>query len=864
MLVSLILLAILMIGAVSAADTPDSPTTDGGGNKDLNILESPMTDSESLGDGGDSEIEIDDEVYVDDNFIDIKLNKGAEGYITVNNTDDDNLILNKDLSDDDWNKEDDGDGEHVHYYINGQMLNLGVGEYNLNVTYFNQNDEEVTSAFEHVALIERVPHIEIFDEVYFYEDFAIVTLRSDAEGRIVVSDGDENIYLDADLEDEEIWEPDHQGDFNIYYIKSSMLNPSLNGNKHINVTYYDSNDEIILTEEKDVTIWAEKIIDDPTNDVTIKINLLNNILELDTPIVSIRARDGAENNVIADLFIYDEKFTFERKLNEFESELIVDDEIDPAYNWYLIKPSCFNNDHWDDGRLELTYELDGGDPPIEVKDVEIPFYNYVNCVRDISVISQYEFITVNCPYNATGKIKVYVKKGDVDPICYEKDVLPGGYLTWTLSELNINSVGEYSFSVYNNDDEICEPFTKEIGSPIDISEFYFTDSMEGPIEFNMEDITEANVTVVGNGITELINASLSDLVRYEHHWRVVYYVPATTLGLQAGETYEVAVTLNIDGYEPIKKSGNITFLEPLTNETGNVKLTVYPANFTVGSEELLFYVAPPSDANGKIVVTCDGDVVLEDAINQVDERIFEYVFENDCSEISFTYEQLKFRGGGLNYYVATLNGEIIKQDIVDPEEFDWEHQSWEDTEITFYGNFIAGDKFISTNYYHTQKVDDNASFTKSKLDNVDRQTEYRYIVWLWKEGNFVRNETGTFTVTNSTGDDESLINIEDDGYTYYVYIDYTSNYFEASVRDLDFIDVGTHDMVFTYFDENDDPVVSISTPITFVIGESDDNEIKIDLDSLGDPCWYIDCDVNCRVIFYIGEKIVYNGTLKYE
>lgn len=165
MLIALVLLAVLTIGAVSA--TEDIASDDGlAASDDVTVIADgddndldPVVDESGEGDGNEEEEEynpiyIYEEAYVNSTIGSVYLDYNASGRIVVN--DENNEYLNESLSDLPY----DDDGEGFYYYFDSEMFNppLEAGDYELTVTYFNDDGVGVYNRTSGIELVNRVSY----------------------------------------------------------------------------------------------------------------------------------------------------------------------------------------------------------------------------------------------------------------------------------------------------------------------------------------------------------------------------------------------------------------------------------------------------------------------------------------------------------------------------------------------------------------------------------------------------------------------------------------------------------------------------------------------------------------------------------
>jgi hypothetical protein len=232
---------------------------------------------------------------------------------------------------------------------------------------------------------------------------------------------------------------------------------------------------------------------------------------------------------------------------------------------------------------------------------------------------------VYCPAD-DGMITVTVRKGDDSEPFHtsqkqisEKD--GENKLYWNLVELKMNKEGEYFISVFNGDDEIERGVRVNVVSPIAIEEVsYINSTLYGGL---------VRVTVPSNIADGKISLSIDEndtlaLYLYEFksiedgtdspYWEYTsgsgwtdenykeYIIDNSHLaGIERG-TYEIAVSLEIDGMDMMTNAANVTFVERNAHTWNNVTIELFGAfEYSLDDDEAVVgEITVPEDFDGTV------------------------------------------------------------------------------------------------------------------------------------------------------------------------------------------------------------------------------------------------------------------------
>ncbi|WP_298498752.1 hypothetical protein [uncultured Methanobrevibacter sp.] len=464
LIVSLLLLAIMTIGAVSATDSSDVSTLSQADDGQLSIDNSYSGDL--LGDGEGNEpdagsnepsITIYSEAYVDDTIVDVRLVNGSEGSIKIE--DGANNYFNESLGN--LQSEVDGDDDNfVHYFIASSKLvpALSVGkEYDLTVTYTDGDGNDFSNdgsviLFERNQITYSQFNITINIEtisVNFDNDDALASIRArdDAQNKIaVVLTNDEDNFRDEfecelDKFDPNNIEDDADSDYNWFIVRPSDFRDVGPGNYNLNFTYFDDAGSIQQYGEVRLTTDGEGFDFNP----------------IIKPIYSIDYEDYWWRAAVRVNSPGDGNFTVIVSKNGADNTLIFEQYGEDVAEWNLDDLQISEMGAYE---IFVKYTSPNGDVTdvcegkLIVSEMIVPEEFDVNNPNST-------LVSVYCPVNATGFIAILISYDDgedwhsFDPIYHE--IVESDYekyINYTISDVGItnNDVGYYFVQVFFVDD----------------------------------------------------------------------------------------------------------------------------------------------------------------------------------------------------------------------------------------------------------------------------------------------------------------------------------------------------------------------------------------------------------------------------
>jgi hypothetical protein len=218
---------------------------------------------------------------------------------------------------------------------------------------------------------------------------------------------------------------------------------------------------------------------------------------------------------------------------------------------------------------------------------------------------------VYCPSASEGNITVTVRKGDDEDAFFTThklitEVNDENKLYWTLSELNIDEMGEYFINIYHGEDIIEKGIRIEVVSPISFVEVSYINSTENGNLVEIEipsDINDANVTfIIGRYIifTKPLSAFIDGDKEgtdapYWHYKRdsdwiytnyKIYVIDNTNIEYPfEGDTYEMTVELNIAGRDLISTTGEVRMVKRNIVGNDNITIEIFEDEYEIDDDE---------------------------------------------------------------------------------------------------------------------------------------------------------------------------------------------------------------------------------------------------------------------------------------
>lgn len=431
MLVTLLLLAVLTLGAVSATDdiaSDDLAVSDEGDAVDVSqednsdgIASDGNSENYDPDDGviisvDENEFELDNEYDLEETFASVSVREGLEGNITITAYDDNGneiSFFNKNLND--MSHQDDYDYEGFIFYpmslkdlgdynqfvnfegfklafVNNEGVEVDFREYEIdyddeyNTVEFVKVDEDVKDGV--VIWVDTDEEFELDDDDCMQETFTVVSIRDDLEGNIVIAsydnEGHASFFFNKDLQDIDDSEEDmnHDG-FTCYYIslaELTNLEGFLNSGRFTVAFVTDDNQKVDSREydieynAEDKTVEFSEVDDDDDDDdeeydpIEVKDIIFD---EPDEPFVVIHFKDKSLifKIEVNNLVIYDE--------NMAESERVIEDDGIYSFNvsYNILNEYIFD---YVVGAKNLTDLIDNGE--INNGDI-VDFYIGDDCYK---------------------------------------------------------------------------------------------------------------------------------------------------------------------------------------------------------------------------------------------------------------------------------------------------------------------------------------------------------------------------------------------------------------------------------------------------------------------------------------------------
>ena len=460
MLVTLLLLAILTVGAVSASE--DIASDDNlAASDDVDIIaDEDEGGEEGFEEESESPINIYEEAYVGENIIDVMLESESEGNISISY--DGTEYFNQELSDD-WDSEpDDEDDNYVHYYINSNMLDpeLTAGEYELTVNYLDETGELILNNTNTVKLFERNTYenetyditinIEVL-KIDIDDDNAIISIKANTDAsnliNVTLTNDDESYEFVKELNEISDYEVDEDDDtYNWYFIKASNFEDIKAGDYQLTLIYYADEDTTIQRDANIRLVQDEEDgeEEDEEFDFDVEFKHVSHV-EFDWWMDVLSINNPGEGNFTITISNNGTTNTIIKELNN-KSE---------SYGWKLTDLNITKMGIYE---ISVAYiledETDVFNGTLMVSEAIVP--NEFDITDENAVL-----VSVYCPENATGIIVVRAIRDDDDwEIFKELNYTISNsdyntYLNWTLSDFEITEGENFIFQVYvlENDEE---------------------------------------------------------------------------------------------------------------------------------------------------------------------------------------------------------------------------------------------------------------------------------------------------------------------------------------------------------------------------------------------------------------------------
>ncbi len=353
--------------------------------------------------------------------------------------------------------------------------------------------------------------------------------------------------------------------------------------------------------------------------------------EDDTHVVDIRAPEEADFYVVATAGGKDvANCDFDELSGENGFYYLVPNDFDLYAGTYDITVSCY--DSFSD---ELVASQSGTLTFIGIED-DGDGDEFEAIVWDNRPMLLYwdSVLEVYCPEASTGTVTVIVRDEDEDIIYTSNknvdDSDVDGMLFWTLAELNITSVGEYTLEVLHGDEGISN-FTMEVTAPFWIEDTTFiggTDKGDilrdkGSIVSVFLPIDIDNATIIVSIDDNSFTFTLNDFVYVEDANNISkpiwcyprfsseqdmnqksYVISNSNLEFDFEEkTYEVNVTLMIEGMDEIIDSNDVKFVSRNVVGNDNVTIEIFKGEYDSNFGEEVVKITEEDDCEGYILIT---------------------------------------------------------------------------------------------------------------------------------------------------------------------------------------------------------------------------------------------------------------------
>lgn len=554
-------------------------------------------------------------------------------------------ILPKETNNDDFNEENEGDDEGILYIDEGNIL---VGE-----------------------------------------DREVVGLNTEKEmdvGRLVVFDTDTNeIYFDDNLSNMEYntnWMKYKFNAYNGYYLFPNNLNVPSSGVYNINATYYNDDGTINETVTGTVIIDIDSYINTEEIDINDDEAILVNVYVLD------RFEDGAivigyyDNDHVQPLL---KKSINAEDINTALSFKVSDLELDVGnYEGFYVGHLLDGCDEWNDEDIYFIIS----DTYLSVVDNTV-FRAFID-EGIASIFSKEDLFQVYCPISSANT-NMTIKVNDNEVITHlitESEA--GGYIGFNLSELGIDELGEYSFDIYDDNGEcLLDDYYYEFGNPFEFSEYCINGTDDDFIvEFRVpEGLNQGTIRLTDADDNQLFSSDLSDMDYQSLGWDKGFIRYVVVFDDLNGEFEAGVYTFYAEyiGEINVNNAGDVRIIERKYAENENASIDIFDYNiYDVGNineeePESIAEVRANNDEGYVNVIIGDGTVslidpsddddgifiyrVTVDKFEEVDEGVYpiEVIYYNgDGDQVLNLSSMITFIRGSVDVYVESY--EIVMGD----------------------------------------------------------------------------------------------------------------------------------------------------------------------------------------------------------
>ena len=343
---------------------------------------------------------------------------------------------------------------------------------------------------------------------------------------------------------------------------------------------------------------------------------------------------------VVDITVPEEIGEFSVKATVYGDEILDYDQDRLEYNqatgvYYLI-PYDFSE--LDEGTYEITVSCWVGNDEVASQTGTLTFIGTedddgnefeAKLYDDEPMLFYWDSVLeVYCPEGSTGIITVTVRDEDDEEIYTSNknvdDANGEGKLYWTLAELNITSVGEYTLEVSNDGEEIDDLELKAF-APIWIEDNTFINSTDkGLLVSVFLPISIENATIIVSIEDKSFEFSLNDFVYVEDEandgskpiWfnpgfgpepdmnQKSYQISNSNLEFDFEEkTYEVYVKLMIEGMDEIIDSNYVEFISRNVIGNDNVTIEIFNGEYAFDFGDDVVKIAKEDDCEGYILIT---------------------------------------------------------------------------------------------------------------------------------------------------------------------------------------------------------------------------------------------------------------------
>ena len=217
---------------------------------------------------------------------------------------------------------------------------------------------------------------------------------------------------------------------------------------------------------------------------------------------------------------------------------------------------------------------------------------------------------------------------------------------WYISELNLTYVDcKYSINVNVNEGEFEDTWNIWFNSPVSVSDEAYVGAIENNrrilVHVNVpSDIDEGRIVIEVDGEV-VFNRTLSDFedieetnnessVYFKHHPHYgpgpgdvrfyVYNVCNDVIENVEAKTYNLTATFILNEHRLFSYNGNVTLKESNVEENDGVRIEMNDAeSYEIGSDYAdIACISVPEGADGRVVVTSDGDTLFEGNLDELD------------------------------------------------------------------------------------------------------------------------------------------------------------------------------------------------------------------------------------------------------